>query len=1059
MRSILLNSITYQEINFLCVWVMAACIIYAKVFTKSIKQNMSRFLILLMLLYSGSFICDAFRDYCDRAGGFDYNVVSQVSLVYYFCTLFAAVLWFLYVLTTLFPTTKRNYYIYVIAVLPAACLVTHSIAHVILGQVTIAEDGVVLIDSKLFAIQKISVVIYYFGSLIIGHVHFFKKKQKLNVHVMCMCAYSLPILIFSYFQYKTNVNYQIIGITTSYTIYIFSLMFFQDKAQRKELVHFANIMDSLKNQYTSIFYSNLITNQIEAYVLTKKAKKKSDELDREYDEFMKIYADNMVYTSDRDMFLENVNRDHVRRELEKNSKKTFEYRLADNGEIINMQVDFWRAKEDVEIHHAVIGFKDISAEKKLEKDKATNDTIIHGLMNGFEYVCYFDYGNADFKEYHASKNFEYFFNIVGAKDGFDRFVSLFKHGMSSEEYEEFRIRFDQNTILEEILDNGTFSMDCCLNLGNGLKYFNIKAIGNSKNPEVALFAITDIDEQVRRELEKEERAKEKEYSIQLEQTIAERTAELHEKAKTLNQINEEITELLGNITEARDMESGEHIKRVKGFTRILANHIKEEWPEYGLDDEQIALITSASALHDIGKIMISDNILRKPGRFTPEEFDIMKSHTSKGCEMLEMAPKGWDKRYLDFSMEICKYHHEKWDGKGYPEGLTGDDIPISAQIVSVADCFDALTTKRIYKDAYDPEVAFDMILSGQCGSFSDKMMASFRNAKEEFFSHMHDITDIGNNIPVITASSALSDVNILLIEDNELTSEITTEILTEEGAKVTTLASGKQVIDYLAEAGKIEFDAILMDLELPDIDGFELTRTIRSMEIGRARVAPIIAVSSSSDRLEMQRAINAGMNSFIPKPVSVANITKTLLACMRSEQKYLKTKLDEAIMRANKDPLTGVKNMTAYTETVGEITRKIANKEELEFAIVMCDVNKLKVVNDTYGHDMGDKFIKNCCNLICSTYSHSPVYRIGGDEFAVILTGMDYTNRDELIDSLGEKLAKASKIDRIEDGRAVMAVGMSVYKPYSDVSVASVTKRADESMYNNKRIMEFGSNY
>ena len=130
------------------------------------------------------------------------------------------------------------------------------------------------------------------------------------------------------------------------------------------------------------------------------------------------------------------------------------------------------------------------------------------------------------------------------------------------------------------------------------------------------------------------------------------------------------------------------------------------------------------------------------------------------------------------------------------------------------------------------------------------------------------------------------------------------------------------------------FDAILMDLTLPDMSGFEVTEKIRNLDIARAKYVPIIAVTSSTEKTDMQRAYDEGMSAYMPKPVSVSNLTRILLTSMKSEQKNLNMRLDEAIMRANKDPLTGVKNMTAYTEAVGELTAKIAAREEVEFAIV-----------------------------------------------------------------------------------------------------------------------------
>ena len=195
----------------------------------------------------------------------------------------------------------------------------------------------------------------------------------------------------------------------------------------------------------------------------------------------------------------------------------------------------------------------------------------------------------------------------------------------------------------------------------------------------------------------------------------------------------QIIEMLGGVVEARNLESGEHIQRVKHFTRILAEDMLDRYKEYNLDYHKVELIVSASALHDVGKIMIRDNILLKPDKLTSEEFETMKTHTTIGCEIVKKTMKGVDEEYYKYCYEIARYHHEKYDGKGYPEGLKGEEIPIAAQLVSVADVFDALTSKRVYKDAYSLDEAYNMILKGECGQFSSKLLDCFKNTKDSLF--------------------------------------------------------------------------------------------------------------------------------------------------------------------------------------------------------------------------------------------------------------------------------------------------------------------------------------
>ena len=215
------------------------------------------------------------------------------------------------------------------------------------------------------------------------------------------------------------------------------------------------------------------------------------------------------------------------------------------------------------------------------------------------------------------------------------------------------------------------------------------------------------------------------YRRSLEQKVEEQT-------QRLKKVNENIVDILGSVVESRSLESGQHIQRVKGYTKILALEMMDAYKEYGLTKEMIEIIVSASALHDIGKVAIPDNILLKPGRFTPEEFEIMKTHTTRGCELLEGIKGNWDEEYNKVSWEICRYHHERYDGKGYPDHLVGEEIPISAQLVSIADVYDALISKRCYKDAYELEEAYNMILNGECGTFSPKLIECFKKSRKKF---------------------------------------------------------------------------------------------------------------------------------------------------------------------------------------------------------------------------------------------------------------------------------------------------------------------------------------
>lgn len=184
--------------------------------------------------------------------------------------------------------------------------------------------------------------------------------------------------------------------------------------------------------------------------------------------------------------------------------------------------------------------------------------------------------------------------------------------------------------------------------------------------------------------------------------------------------------ILGGAIETRNMEAGAHVMKVKEYTKIIGEDFRKHYPEYGLTAEKIDIIAAASPLHDIGKIKVPDAVLLKPGKLSIKEWDIMKQHTTWGCKILEELKDVWDEDYYDDCYDICRYHHEKWDGTGYPDGLAGDDIPISAQIVALADVYDALSNDSCYKESFPKGIACNMILDGQCGQFNPKLLESFK---------------------------------------------------------------------------------------------------------------------------------------------------------------------------------------------------------------------------------------------------------------------------------------------------------------------------------------------
>lgn len=212
------------------------------------------------------------------------------------------------------------------------------------------------------------------------------------------------------------------------------------------------------------------------------------------------------------------------------------------------------------------------------------------------------------------------------------------------------------------------------------------------------------------------------------------TKQIVEKEKNDNML----IDILSHIVEFRNTESGQHVLHMKQLTELLLSELLQKTDMYHLDAAKRDLIVTASALHDIGKIAIPEEILNKPGRLTKEEFEIMKTHTTIGSEMLDNIEGYGDEPLVRTAYAICRWHHERYDGRGYPDGLVGEQIPISAQIVALADVYDALVSKRSYKEAFSHETAVHMILSGECGAFNPLILDCLRSAADKILQIRYD---------------------------------------------------------------------------------------------------------------------------------------------------------------------------------------------------------------------------------------------------------------------------------------------------------------------------------
>lgn len=257
-----------------------------------------------------------------------------------------------------------------------------------------------------------------------------------------------------------------------------------------------------------------------------------------------------------------------------------------------------------------------------------------------------------------------------------------------------------------------------------------------------------------------------------------------------------MTGIISHVVELRNHESGDHIRNIRSITERLLHRLIQKTGAYHLSEEDIALIKTASAVHDVGKIAIPEEILNKPGKLTPEEFSLIKTHTTAGADILEQMTFGKDKPLYHYALEICRWHHERWDGNGYPDGLRGEEIPIAAQVVALADVYDALTGERCYKKAIDHDVAIGMILDGECGAFNPILLECLLDTAP----HIRNISRTSENR------------NTYRFETNRLSEEILAHAEVPPNDRVQRLMEVMQErIDFFASCSggiQFEFDAL-----------------------------------------------------------------------------------------------------------------------------------------------------------------------------------------------------------------------------------------------------------
>jgi len=316
--------------------------------------------------------------------------------------------------------------------------------------------------------------------------------------------------------------------------------------------------------------------------------------------------------------------------------------------------------------------------------------------------------------------------------------------------------------------------------------------------------------------------------------------------------------ILSSILGSRNSESREHILHIKTATEMMLRQLIKITDVYHLTEADIALITTASSLHDIGKIYIPEEILNKPGRLTDEEFKIMKTHSELGADIIQDMHLPQENPLVHTAWEICRWHHERWDGKGYPDGLKGEEIPISAQVVSIADVYDALTSERCYKKAFDHDTAIKMILDGQCGQFNPILLKCLKELSPRFFKMFSNETD--DSIQYYEAQRLSNEI---LSEKSLPRKNYSQHIIKVMQEKIDFFMknSGRNSVDYNAVSGQLTMiNANQQTLYQRDDPKFDVFKEFEVSEEDVQHIKDLLAHTSVKDK-EISVQIEAKMEN------------------------------------------------------------------------------------------------------------------------------------------------------------------------------------------------------
>lgn len=523
---------------------------------------------------------------------------------------------------------------------------------------------------------------------------------------------------------------------------------------------------------------------------------------------------------------------------------------------------------------------------------------------------------------------------------------------------------------------------------------------------------------------------------------------LKEQSAKMQTMNYDLVELLVAAIESRDMESGQHIKRIRFFTKALTDSVMENCPEYGITKEQAEFIYYASSVHDIGKIAIPDAIMLKPDRLTPDEFEIMKTHTTRGYNLLNMLDGiSESNQYFKYCQEICRYHHERWDGRGYPDGLKGDETPISAQIVALCDCYDALTSNRPYKTALEHQDAVDLILNGGCGVFSPQILKSFNACLSEFAKIVNEFKNEKGDMddhevlrPIILPQKAVDDSpervsRINETEDRILSShDIVFDADIKNGYFSVLRGNWTTFFPYVPKNFTEVIQQCLKICHPADAARFAAKVNLHSF-------SELAKQGKEKTRIEF-RVINEGVEYLaVGLIIFITDDDKNLIGINGIFNIYNDEEILSDIKRGFgvTDALTGLSLQKQFEKDVNSFIKINPKSKNM---LIHIDIDNMSLCNNIFGYEYGNALIKEFASKLKGiTSKNTIICKAAGDKFMLFVKNI--TNQAELvvfIENLHNILKKPYST-ATESGVFTASMGIARYpndgKDFKTLSIAA----------------------